>query len=110
MGCRIANGILIVLASHNLYMPVIIFVFFGYRFQVYFFALHGGLSLVLLKSAAEDPTGTCMRSCVGYCYSSCVQGLTDETLVTNQVEVANSHKVCHGLVFESADVMIAHAH
>lgn len=54
----------IVVASYNLSMPVIIFVLFGYRFQIYFFALHGGLSLVLLIDATEDPTGTCVHSCV----------------------------------------------
>lgn len=30
--------------------------------------------------------------------------------VTNQVKVANSHEVCHSLIFESADVVIARAH
>lgn len=79
MSCRMANGIVMVVASYNLFKPMMTFVLFGYHFQIYFYALHGGLSLVLLIGATEDPTGTCMHSCLWYCYSSCVQGLTDES-------------------------------
>lgn len=51
MGCGMANGIVIVIASYNLYKPEIILVplqLFSYHFQIYFYASHGGLPLVLL--------------------------------------------------------------